>query len=76
MYFLPDFLGESDHFLFDQVLGLGISFKKRYDMRGVYEVVKGTVSLCNKLISEKRARKMIISMKMSLAFDYIYQKIK
>ena len=37
---------------------------------------KGTVLPCNKLISEKRAWKIIISMKITIAFDYIYQEIK
>ena len=39
-------------------------------------LIKGTVSPCNKLISEKKARKIIISMKIDIEFDYMYQEIK
>ena len=38
--------------------------------------LKGAVSPCNELRSEKRAWKIIISMKIAIAFDYIYQEIK
>ena len=37
---------------------------------------KGTVSPCIQLKSEKRACKIIISMKIAIEFDYIYQDIK
>ena len=43
---------------------------------GLSNQLKGAVSPCNKLISIKRRLKIIISMKIAIEFDYMYQEIK